>query len=99
VSRENWCESPDPRLSIYLKVIDCFAFCMKKRVEASTPRTWAQFWRVFAEEQNIQRMDVMQLVPHPYSFSERNGDWSPLSARAARMEARAKRKREQGYLD
>jgi hypothetical protein len=80
VSRENWCESPDPKLRLYLRTIDTFARVMKGRVRASTPRTWAQFWRVWSDEQVIQRQLLMRLVPPATAFPQRSGDWNPPAA-------------------
>ena len=89
MSRENWCESPDPRLGTYLKVIDSLARCLRLRVKASPPRTWAQFWRIVAEEQVIQRHHVMKLQPPTLGANGRTGDWYTPEMRAVHEEQRA----------
>jgi hypothetical protein len=90
MSRANWGENPDPRLDTYLKVIDSLSRGLRLRVKASTPRTWAQFWRIVAEEQVVQRHHVMRLQPPFLGHVGRAGDWFTPERQAAHEEARAK---------
>jgi hypothetical protein len=58
-------------------------------VKASPPRTWAQFWRIVAEEQVIQRHHVMKLQPSTLGSPDRAGDWFTPEMRAVHEEQRA----------
>lgn len=96
MSRENWCESPDPKLATYLQVIDKFAASLKQRIKRKPPRTWAQFWRIWSDEQIIQRQMLMKLVPKPFNTHDRSGDWATaeMKARQSAFLAECRRARE-----
>ena len=84
MSQPNWCAPPDPALELYLQTIDKFADSMRKRVIEKPPRTWAQFWRVFSDEQLTRRQLLMKLTPAAHSFSQRDGSWTTPEMAAER---------------
>ena len=84
MSRSNWCAPPEEALELYLQTIDKFADSLRKRVIEMPPRTWAQFWRVFSDEQLIRRQLLMRLTPAAHSFSQRDGSWTTPEMAAER---------------
>jgi hypothetical protein len=78
--RRGYGPSENPRLRYYLKTIDLFASAMRLRVKTSCPRNWAVFWRVWSDEQLIQRHQQMNLLPKADHYASRGQDWQPPTA-------------------
>ncbi len=62
---------PPPRLLRYEDVIYDFNAAMRSRVKKDRPRTWAQFWRVWSDEQLNQRHNQVRLIPQRFSLTNR----------------------------
>jgi tRNA A37 threonylcarbamoyladenosine dehydratase len=67
------------KVVVYIRVIDAFARAMKTRVRKEPPRTWAQFWRVWSDEQLTQRQYTRALCPNPMFLQGRDGAWDPIT--------------------
>lgn len=97
--QERW-PLPDAKADLYRKVLDSFSKNMRQRINANPPRTWAQFWRVWSDEQVLSRQAVRALVPPISNHNRRDGEWFPPEYREAfRQEqeiARRQMRRERG---
>lgn len=67
--------SADPRMKYFLGTVDSFARSMKARLRKSPPRTWAQYWRIWSDEQLLSRQQQMRLLINPHGQYNRNEDW------------------------
>jgi hypothetical protein len=75
--RPGYGPSSNARAYHYLKTVDLFAKAMRLRVKTTPPRNWAVFWRMWSDEQVIQRQLQMRLLPRPDHYLSRGQDWQP----------------------